>query len=328
MEYNKPKISMIVPVYNTSKFLKQCLDSIINQTYKNLEIILVNDGSTDNSLEILEEYSKSDDMVMIINKNNGGLSSARNAGIRIATGEYILNVDSDDWLEITACEKLLEKALETKGDIIIGNIYLEYPQKRMKWLDLQTEGIYKFEEYFDKYIQENGKNSICNKLIKNDLYKKNNIFHPENISYGEDGSTLLRLVSQAKKIVKISNFIYHYRQNNQSMMYSKNKKIYEYKEVVEIIYDYYIRNNVLYVEEKKEILYYKFFYKILFITGYFLTKDEYKSDWKSLKNCLLLLKKNRYYKFLDYKDRILLNIYIKSIFLGNFIMKKYLLRKK
>jgi glycosyltransferase involved in cell wall biosynthesis len=95
-----PKVSIVIPVYNVEKYLRQCLDSVVNQTLKDIEIICVNDGSTDNSLQILEEYANKDDRIKIINKDNGGLSSARNAGLEIATGVYIGFVDSDDYIEI------------------------------------------------------------------------------------------------------------------------------------------------------------------------------------------------------------------------------------
>ena len=95
----QPKVSVIVPVYNVEKYLKQCLDSIVNQTYKNLEIIIVNDGTKDNSMKIVEEYLQ-DKRIKVINKENGGLSSARNRGIEEATGEYISFVDSDDYIDL------------------------------------------------------------------------------------------------------------------------------------------------------------------------------------------------------------------------------------
>ena len=99
MEENKIKISVMVPIYNTSQYLEKCLKSIISQSLKEIEIICVNDGSTDNSLEILEEFAKEDKRIIIVNKKNGGLTSARNAALKIARGKYCLNIDSDDWIE-------------------------------------------------------------------------------------------------------------------------------------------------------------------------------------------------------------------------------------
>ena len=117
-----PKISVIIPVYKVEQYLPECLDSIINQTYKNLEIICIDDGSPDNSGKILDEYASKDNRIRVIHKENGGISSARNAGLDIATGDWISFVDSDDWLDINTYEKLLSSADEANTDIVMfGN---------------------------------------------------------------------------------------------------------------------------------------------------------------------------------------------------------------
>lgn len=110
-------ISIIVPVYNVEKYLEHCLNSIINQTYKNLEIILVNDGSTDNSLEICESFKQKDSRIKIITKGNGGLSSARNEGLKIAKGNYISFVDSDDWIDADFIKALYNNLISTDSDM-------------------------------------------------------------------------------------------------------------------------------------------------------------------------------------------------------------------
>ena len=107
-------LSVIIPVYNVEPYLEQCLDSVINQTYKNLEIICINDGSTDNSLKILEKYQKKDNRIKLINQKNKGLSEARNAGLDVAKGEYIAFVDSDDYLELNAYEEAMNVVLQEK----------------------------------------------------------------------------------------------------------------------------------------------------------------------------------------------------------------------
>ncbi len=112
-----PKISIIVPVYNVENYLKKCLDSIVNQTFKDIEIILINDGSTDNSLNICKEYAKKDHRIRLINKPNGGLSSARNVGIDLSTGEYLGFVDSDDWIALNMYEKLYNLCKIFNADI-------------------------------------------------------------------------------------------------------------------------------------------------------------------------------------------------------------------
>lgn len=112
------KISVIIPVYNTEKYLKRCLDSIINQTFKNLEIIIVDDGSTDSSPQICDNYAESDDRIRVIHKTNGGLSSARNAGIDIATGIYISFIDSDDYIDIKYFEILYSNIISSRRNCV------------------------------------------------------------------------------------------------------------------------------------------------------------------------------------------------------------------
>ena len=115
---NKPLLSVIVPIYNVEEYLEKCLDSIINQTYKNLEIILVDDGSPDKCPQICDEYAKKDDRIVVIHKENGGVSSARNLGLDIAKGEFITFVDSDDWIDETMYEKMMLKQAEENLDLV------------------------------------------------------------------------------------------------------------------------------------------------------------------------------------------------------------------
>ena len=119
MNEKRPKISVIVPVYNTEKYLRQCLDTIINQTLKEIEIICVDDGSTDNSLQILKEYQKNDARIVILNQNNGGGGKARNTGLEISTGEYLAFLDSDDYFDLQFLEKMYNQALSDKADLVV-----------------------------------------------------------------------------------------------------------------------------------------------------------------------------------------------------------------
>ena len=129
------KITVIVPVYNVEHYLDKCLDSVIKQTYKNIEIIVVNDGSTDNSGEICQEYAQKDNRIVYIEKENGGLSDARNAGLDQMTGSYVTFVDSDDWIEQDYVETLYQKITEYQADIAIGNYY-SFDEERSVFLFL------------------------------------------------------------------------------------------------------------------------------------------------------------------------------------------------
>jgi len=121
------KVSIIVPVYNVELYLEECLYSIINQTFEDIEIILINDGSTDHSLEIMEKFAKKDNRIKIISQKNKGVSEARNAGILIASGDYILFVDSDDVILTNTIEILYNKIIQTGSDLLLGNVLYYYP---------------------------------------------------------------------------------------------------------------------------------------------------------------------------------------------------------
>ena len=126
---NEIKVSIVVPIYNAEKFLTTTVDSIIAQTYKNIEIILVNDGSTDGSLALCQTFLEKDKRIKVVDKQNGGVSSARNCGIHTASGEFIMFVDSDDLIEKDACEKLVKNAIATKSDIVFCNYYVKVVEK-------------------------------------------------------------------------------------------------------------------------------------------------------------------------------------------------------
>lgn len=173
------KISVIVAVYNVEKFIRKCLDSIINQTMKDLEIILVNDGSTDGSGKICDEYAKLDKRIIVIHKENGGPGSARNVGLDIATGEWIAFVDSDDYIDKDMYKLLYENAINYKCDI--SACYFEYINKNNISLynanrKLGITGIYKEDEFLKLLYENSETNLICvcvwNKLYRNIVFKE------------------------------------------------------------------------------------------------------------------------------------------------------------
>nr|WP_223225772.1 glycosyltransferase [Lactobacillus gasseri] len=144
---NSKKVSVIIPVYNDEKYLRQCVDSVLAQTYSDLEIILVDDGSTDHTPEICEKYREKYDQIRVLHKKNGGVGSSRNAGLAIATGEYVLFVDHDDWLDKHHIEDLYNLAVKNKADIAAGNFNIFYDDKSTfaYWLNE--------DNYFEKITQ-------------------------------------------------------------------------------------------------------------------------------------------------------------------------------
>lgn len=164
------KVSIIIPVYGVEKYISQCLESVINQSYENIEIIVVNDGTKDNSMKIVEEYLL-DERIKIINKENGGLASARNRGIEEATGEYIYFLDSDDWIEVNTIEVLVEES--NNLDIIYSNFWYfdEKNQKKRKNKEKIKSNMSMTGEYLLGYSTEI---MVWNKIYKKVFLKKNN----------------------------------------------------------------------------------------------------------------------------------------------------------
>ena len=215
MSLEGPKISVIVPVYKVEPYLRKCLNSIVNQTYQNLEIILVDDGSPDNCGLICDEYAQSDSRIQTIHKKNEGLSSARNAALDIATGEYIAFVDSDDWVDTDMFGYLLHSVLCEGADICICGRYEEYKNKFL------------IKGYPSKEILN--KESALGALLKNDLIQNfvwdklwrrklfNNIRFPEGRTY-EDLAIVHQLFEQAEVILCLPEAKYHYLQRADSIV--------------------------------------------------------------------------------------------------------------
>ena len=230
------KISIVVPVYNTGKYLEKCLVSIITQDFKDIEIIIVNDCSTDNSLEIIKKYMDIDNRIILINKEkNEGLSAARNSGIKIARGEYILHIDSDDWVEQYYFKGMYEYAIKNKADLVISDYYKDFKEKKILYRIDQNINELNNVECIKNIFLGKGYPCVWNKLIKTDLYKKNKIEHPQGVSLGEDLAVVPRLMYYSEKIAKLNKAYYHYIQNPLSITKKYNKnKIYEIYEVLQI----------------------------------------------------------------------------------------------
>lgn len=217
-------LSVIVPIYNVQKFLKKCILSIINQTYKNLEIILVNDGSTDKSQEICESFLKLDNRIHLINKDNGGLSDARNVGIEYATGDYIAFVDSDDYLDLMAFERMLTEMLKCDLDIISGYPIPVYENgtviNNLKKREAQNK-VVSGEEYLVRCIKEATmlwpvQFSIYKRSLLNGLEFKKGILH-------EDMLWTPQVFLRAKKVECIDFEFYYYLQRENSITHQKKK---------------------------------------------------------------------------------------------------------
>lgn len=241
MKSESRKISIIVPIYNVEKYLERCLDSLINQTYKNIEIIAINDGSTDSSLKILRTYETIDSRIKIINKDNEGLSQSRNVGINLATGEYITFVDSDDWIELNFLEIMINLMELNNTDVSLCSYSREYAEKAMdKDLGFKDIEIFNQNDVRNKLYRrmigpiedelkspENLDSLITawGKVYKTSIVKDNNIkFIDTSIIGTEDLLFNVYVFNYVNKAVLINKPLYHYWKGNLSSLTSGYKE--------------------------------------------------------------------------------------------------------
>lgn len=234
--------SIIVPVYNVENYLKECLESLIKQTYYNLEIICINDGSTDNSLQILKEYKKKDKRIKVINQKHYGVSHTRNNGIRISKGDFITFVDSDDFIDLNVFEKCVKKIINNNADIVVYQLIAEN-QKYQRYLDNK---IYISDPY-SAIRDYNLYPSTCNKIFRRKIIIENNIFFKEDVKYAEDAIFKEFAFIKATVIALEPSVIYHYVYRKNSAEHSLNEiiKIESQIKRIDYLYDFYKKNNEL-----------------------------------------------------------------------------------
>lgn len=228
-------ISIIVPVYNTSIYLKECIESILNQTYSDIEVIIVDDGSTDNSLSICEEYRDKDKRVRIFHKENSGVSATRNFGLRIADGDFISFCDSDDIIKPELYSILLQKLEETGADRVCGGYEYLYPDNhRLYCTPRKYDGIYKCSDLIKIMIDDGTLSGflfsgVNNSLFKSEIIKHNNIRFKENVKYNEDSLFSFEYALHSRTLYSIQSLpLYLYRQHNASSTKKRPKeKVYD-----------------------------------------------------------------------------------------------------
>ncbi len=236
MVEEKPVFSIITPVYNVERFLPSCIESLINQTDPSLEIILVDDGSPDNCPTICDAYKAKDSRITVIHKENGGLVSARQAGIRRATGEYIICVDGDDWLELDYCEKFHNIIEKWKPDVICCHYYNCFPERKViapmpnrrlgYYTRIQIEDEVLPHLFQDKEGKQFGL-SVWAKAVKNEIMRKYQLLVREDINIGEDIACMGPCIFNAASLYIMDIPLYNYRQNPESM--TKSGKVFEWK---------------------------------------------------------------------------------------------------
>ncbi len=236
------KVSITVPVYNVEKYLEKCLDSLIGQTLKDIEIICINDGSTDNSLSILEKYAKKDSRIKIINQENQGIANTRNKSIKLAQGEYIGFVDSDDWVSCDFFEKLYNAALKYKADIAAAGIIRATDKHEKMFLEFKKETVTNNTDKKFEICDIPDKSYVCNKIYKLSKIRYFGLKFKNDVTY-EDIIFTPEAVHKLGTLVTVPHTYYFYYKRQGSITNTKsNKNNHSY--AVEIANKYFKENNI------------------------------------------------------------------------------------
>jgi len=259
------KISVIIPVYNVEKYIKQCLDSIINQTLEDIEIICIDDGSTDNSLNMLKKYATKDDRIIVIENDHKGAGVARNSGLKIAKGDYISFIDSDDWIEINTYEKLYNVAVSKDVDIVFFKM-LNYDEKKDEFYNTDYYDFKCIKQFFTglTYDFRDFKNQLfniavspCNKIYKRDFLENINSKFSEGLIH-EDNPFFYHNVLNAKKILLCDEYLYFRRRRKDSVMSSLDDNHFDIIPITNEIINVF-KNNNLFEEFKNDLFNRKIF---------------------------------------------------------------------
>lgn len=248
------RLSVIIPAYNQEDNIEKCIKSVMSQEIKELEIIVINDGSTDKTKDIILKLVQIDKRIILINKKNGGLTSARNTGLERAKGNYIIHLDGDDYIEKNAYKKMLIFAEKNNLDGVICDFYLDYIENKDKNKKISIDFISKKEKeilessiYLKNLFQWNSvAPAVWNKMIKKDIYKNFKINFPQNIFLGEDLCTTVKLIFNCRKLGKINepliNYVQHRNQGSSNLKISEN--ILDLFKVYDIIRSYFEKNDL------------------------------------------------------------------------------------
>ena len=239
------KVSVIMPVYKVEEYLEKSINSVLGQTYTNFELIIVDDGSPDNCPKICDDYAKKDSRIVVIHKENGGLSSARNAGMKVATGEFYSFIDSDDWIDKTMLEKLYENMTTLNTDIAICAVH-QFDESNQK---IDDSNPYYTLEYFDKTFDNKAFSyketkpfimDVCvmawNKLYRRSLIEQCSAEFPEGLIF-EDGPFFFSIFFKTNRVSIVRDFLYYYRINRKNSIIQKaGKKFLNVIDVAELMY--------------------------------------------------------------------------------------------
>lgn len=308
-----PLISIIVPIYKVENYLRKCIESIINQTYKNLEIILVDDGSPDNCPKICDEYAKKDSRIVVIHQKNGGLSNARNSGLHVAKGEFIGFVDGDDYIEADMYETLYNAIIQNNAQMSICDFYVVNQKQEKMQKEIQTnikedKKIFNKQEAMKEMLLDiNIRGYVWTKLFKKDCFES--LRFPEGKNY-EDIAISIKCFEKTDKIVYINKQKYNYVQRENSIDHVKSER--NLRDAIEVSYERYKYVKKNYAEIKEHNVY-SFIHRILCVYKdlknieiyYFDMIKELKTDFLNLESSVInLMNENQKFEWYMLMNKI------------------------
>lgn len=292
---NMPIISVIIAIYNAEEYLNRCFDSILSQTFSDFEVILIDDGSLDKSLEICQSYASKDYRLRVIHKENGGVSSARELGVSLAQGEYCIHVDADDFVENSFLEILYQKAKEKNYDLVICDYFFEVKTNKIirRNMSVPDSSDFTSSDYMQLIFNGKRTGTLWNKLIRLSLYKKFNVHFPLDIIYCEDVCVLSHILSNDIKLASVDKALYYHCFNKESITRKLTKEIFGIRQK----YINYITSNF---KDKYNLDYHILSLKLGMIKSGLFSINEYKEIFP-------LVKQNKRTN-LGFKNKLYLNL--------------------
>ena len=300
-----PIVSIIVPIYNADKYLKDCIESVLNQSFTKYELLLIDDGSEDNSLDICKYYAKIDCRIVVFKQENSGVSMARNAGIKLAKGKYITFLDSDDQLSNIYLERLLYYIKKTEADIVCAGHRITKRYNRYKNVAYPNK-LYLEKEFVEKFYEFNKKISTApwSKLYKRSIIEDNGVVFPKGVPYGEDAIFNIQYFMYCKKIYICSDILYDYNYTNVNTAVKKT-----YMEFVKYMRDIYLMIEKLYkfknaedvfmrIKEKEQCYFFEMAAKHFMLSD--LSKTNIIQKLKEIKEYFPQAQNNNNWKYAKY----------------------------
>lgn len=308
------KVSVIIIAYNIEGYITKCINSMINQTMEDIEIIVVNDGSTDKSLQQINNIALEDNRIKVINKKNEGPMQARIAGLDVASGDYIQFVDGDDWMAPDAIEKLFNKAKKEAADIILFNFYRAYNDQRLKASKSFRKDFQKKNDNIKCVMLSHILPSICTKFIKREFLIKNRIEFP-SLSYAEDLATTVNIFLYYPSVSTIDENLYYYYQRDDSITKKVDHKLLDIPIAVDYIKDLLIERGIIQVYQKEfEYLAFThiFYNKVICTSKYNEIHRKLMGSWKKHR---IKIHENPY--FIDFNKQCQFGLKLKMRFFNH-----------